>query len=501
MKNVEKAAEQKCLTEKMKGNTITQFMISDGIISPSLEVKGEMPKNGMINLDDDCSANSILTNNNNQVYVSNDDTKEVDKCTGTSCPFSTNLDEDDEKYECFNFDEETGTILKYDGQNPVCQGDIYIPAKINNVPVTRINHLAFTNSNEIICEKDGVVTNHPSTYIPAYEETGCYQSDYWNSYKFNSLNMKDAGYLTEIGYLAFTNNELNEVIFNDNLKKIGHTAFLTSHLSKLVLPKNLMELGNSTFQECEIEELVINNKLKVIPRQAFSFNLIKDINIPEGVEYIEEEAFAYGDWESEHTTINISDTVKSIGPYAFMEVGATEVNFGNKLEYIGDYAFYTNSITEVEFSNSLKQIGECAFGDNKLTDLFVYNRNSDGTENKKSINSYGGIESTVTIPNQVEEIGLYAFDYAEITNLTLNEGLKYIREGALSDNIFSSITIPSTVEVIEKDALLDNENLSLISNKSGRSFDWSSITGSSYANQIFATGTINHDNGEIQVTN
>jgi hypothetical protein len=172
-----------------------------------------------------------------------------------------------------------------------------------------------------------------------------------------------------------------------------------------------------------------------------------------------------------------------------------------KLEYIGDYAFYTNSITEVEFSNSLKQIGECAFGDNKLTDLFVYNRNSDGTENKKSINSYGGIESTVTIPNQVEEIGLYAFDYAEITNLTLNEGLKYIREGALSDNIFSSITIPSTVEVIEKDALLDNENLSLISNKSGRSFDWSSITGSSYANQIFATGTINHDNGEIQVTN
>ena len=236
MKNVENAAEQECLTEKMKGNIITQFVINDGIISPSLEVKGEMPKNGIINLDDDCSANSILTNNN-QVYVSNGDTKEVDKCTETSCPFSTNLDENDEKYECFNFDEETGTILKYDGQNPVCQGDIYIPAKINNVPVTRINHLAFVNANEIICEKDGVVTNHPSTYIPAYEETGCYVSNYLNNYKFNSLNMKDAGYLTEIGNHAFAYNELNEVSFNDNLRKIGHEAFLLSHLTKLVLPK------------------------------------------------------------------------------------------------------------------------------------------------------------------------------------------------------------------------------------------------------------------------
>ena len=236
MKNVEKAAEQKCLTEKMKGNIITQFVIKDGTISPSLDVKGEIPKNGIITLDNDCSANSILSNNN-QVYVSNGDTKKVDECTETSCSFSTNLDDDDEKYECFNFDEETGTILKYDGQNPVCQGDIYIPAMINNVPVTRINHLAFLNVSEIRCKKDGVLTSYPSTYIPSYEDTECYGYNYSNNNKFNSLNMKDAGYLTEIGNYAFSYTELNEVKFNDNLRKIGDESFNLCHFPKLVLPK------------------------------------------------------------------------------------------------------------------------------------------------------------------------------------------------------------------------------------------------------------------------
>ena len=39
-----------------------------------------------------------------------------------------------------------------------------------------------------------------------------------------------------------------------------------------------------------------------------------------------------------------------------------------------------------------------------------------------------------------------------------------------------------------------------IINKTGRSFDWSSITASSTANQVFEIGTISHNYGAIEVT-
>jgi hypothetical protein len=39
-----------------------------------------------------------------------------------------------------------------------------------------------------------------------------------------------------------------------------------------------------------------------------------------------------------------------------------------------------------------------------------------------------------------------------------------------------------------------------IINKTGRSFDWSSITASTTANQVFETGTITHSYGNITVS-
>ena len=504
-RNIIKAAEEKCLTEHMKGNTVGQFIFTSGKVSPALDVKGDLPKSGIINLNENCEATATLSDGDRK-YVLTYEGSSIEECTDNNCAFASDIKPSDEKYQCFNFDNKTGTILKYDGSNPACQGDVYIPAMIDGVPVVKINDVAFSNPVKVICENNGNRVEHEGTYIPKEEDGYCYGGFNYNaSYTYNTLDMSDAGFLEEIGNDAFYNTQITNIKFNNNLKKVGKTAFSMINTEKIVLPASLEQIGNSAFYESNIEELVINNKLKFIESYSFSMNPIKEINIPEGVEYIGEGAFAWGNWDAANTVVNISDTVIGVAGWAFMDCGIVEVSFGNKLEYIGEYAFNSNSIKEIEIPNSVKQIDTSAFSYNKLTNLFVYNRNSDGTENKKSINSYGGIESIVTVPDHVEEIGAFAFEYAEITNLTLNEGLKHIREGAFRSNIFSSITIPSTVEVIEKNAFLKddfgNKSLSLISNKTGRSFDWSSITGSDIANQVFETGTISHDNGEIQVSN
>ena len=136
--------------------------------------------------------------------------------------------------------------------------------------------------------------------------------------------------------------------------------------------------------------------------------------------------------------------------------------------------------------------------------VFIYHINSDGSINDKILNSYAGAEKNVILPNQIEELAASSLYYAELDNITLNEGLKIIRHSALTGHNFTSITIPSTVETIEDYAIFryyaQTNKISTIINKTGRSFDWSSITGSKTANQVFETGTITHDVGNITVT-
>ena len=62
--NLEKAVEEKCTTEQIKNQEITtMYTISDGVISPSLDIKGSLP-DGVIYVSKDCEVSYILSDNN-----------------------------------------------------------------------------------------------------------------------------------------------------------------------------------------------------------------------------------------------------------------------------------------------------------------------------------------------------------------------------------------------------------------------------------------------------
>ena len=551
MQNIIKAAEEKCLTEHMKGNTVRQFIFSNGKVSPSLDVKGDLPKSGIINLNDNCEATATLSDGDRK-YVLTYEGSNVEECTSNSCSFASNLKESDEKYQCFNFDEETGTILKYNGHNPSCKGDVYIPAMINDVPVVKINAIAFSNPDKVKCYIGEELTEYPGTYIPKEEDGYCYgvsTNNYANNFSFNILNMSDAGYLIEVDDDAFFGTGITEIIFNDNLERIGASTFANLNTKKIVLPKNLNQLDESAFEYSNIEELVINDKLKVIGEYAFEGHKLNELNIPEGVEYIEEGAFAYTDDYENEVVVKFPNSLIGIGGYAFASSNTKKITFGKNLEYLGEAAFFQNLIEEVTIPDNLKEIGNYVFqsnkikkinfgkniektGDNaftnnliekleipstikdlgkgtfsgnKLTEnVFIYDRNSDGTENKKVLNSYAGASAVVVIPDGVEELGEGALFASPLTSITFNEGLKKIGGFLYNSNNLTSLTIPSSVETIDEYAFTKSnargKSLNLIINKTGKSFEWGSITNSSNKNQVFETGTISHDNGAIQVT-
>lgn len=67
---------------------------------------------------------------------------------------------------------------------------------------------------------------------------------------------------------------------------------------------------------------------------------------------------------------------------------------------------------------------------------------------------------------------------------------------------YNTIVIPPSVTTIGSSAFSkdgrNNQNLKKIVNKTGRSFNWKSITASTEAN-TFVTGTIIHQAGNIEV--
>ena len=85
--NINKKVEETCLLEKMKDFPInSSYVIKNGKIDPSLDIKGDLP-DGEIYVDKDCN---VTFNLNNGIFVGNKDNPDqkpvIEKCPNQKCP-------------------------------------------------------------------------------------------------------------------------------------------------------------------------------------------------------------------------------------------------------------------------------------------------------------------------------------------------------------------------------------------------------------------------------
>lgn len=280
---------------------------------------------------------------------------------------------------------------------------------------------------------DSVINNTDTLYV-----TGPFGLDDWGPLKMacrsgsiKVLDMRQAeveGAAMPPSALEYT--QLHTVLLSENLKSIGRWGLAFSpQLMTVVLPEELELLGEMAFEYCR--------NLRGTPME-----------IPAGVQSIGMACFHQCDSLEE---ILLHEGIREIGAAAFQHTGLREINLPEGLDSIGNGAFVNSWLKSVAIPSSCSRMGSAIFmASMELTEATV----EDGPEIIPSGFMTGCVSlRSLSLPPSVRTVKFQAFMGCPIEELVLSEGLEVIEYGAFESMTADSITLPSTLKFIGKNAL------------------------------------------------
>ena len=294
---------------------------------------------------------------------------------------------------------------------------------------------------------------------------------------------------------AFRWKYLTSVILPEGLYFIGNNAFMQNSITKLVIPKSVKWIGGLAFNDNLLPEdqafiykrnsdgsedkttlvsyagenrnVVVPNTVQTIDG-AFVATKLESVVIPDTVIWIaqgsfnqnklpDDQAFIYqrNNDGSEDKTMLVSygganknpvipEGVETIGTYAFGEDMIAGVTLPSTLKAIKKSAFNYNALTSISIPTSVTLIEAGVFNYNRLPEdqAFIYKRNRDGSEDRTTLMSYGGLKKdNVVIPSSVVTIETEAMLWSGVTSLTIPASVMRIGDRAFSTNNITTVTI------------------------------------------------------------
>lgn len=244
--------------------------------------------------------------------------------------------------------------------------------------------------------------------------------------------------VTAIGGSAFSGcSNLTEITIPASVTSIGYQAFYEcSSLTSIKIPDSVTVLGEGAFWNCTaMTSAVIGNGVTAIESMAFySCDNLSDVTIGSSVTSIGENAFGHCYSLSE---VTLPDSVTSIGKSAFYNCYTlTDVTLGNSVETIGMDSFMFTGVRTIWLPASVRSIGVGAFNSSDLTAYQVaednQNYSNDGqgallNKGKDMLISFPpAATGSYTIPDSVVSILANAFEYSELTSVTVPASVTHI---------------------------------------------------------------------------
>lgn len=231
------------------------------------------------------------------------------------------------------------------------------------------------------------------------------------------------------------------------------TEYNCDALNELIIPSEIngetitkissIQVGCSSFVGAfankNIKKITIPDSITSIEAGVFINNQLEKITIPSNVTLIGGQSFK----NNQLTSITIPNSVTEIGYSAFADNQLTSVIIPNSVTTVGPSAFANNQLASISIPKSVTTIDAAAFNNNKLPDnqAFIYKRNSDGSEDKTTVVSYGGANSNPIIPNNVTAIVEFAFNNSQLTSVTISDSVTSIFYASFNNNQLRSVTI------------------------------------------------------------
>jgi len=259
----------------------------------------------------------------------------------------------------------------------------------------------------------------------------------------NCTNLKmveNTKYITKLSPFSFYSCGINFFDFSPDIKEIPGYCFSKTGFVDLVIPSTVETVSKNAFSHLtSLDNLVISEGVKNLEYGAFSQSGGYTLTLPSNLEVIQPHVFSYATIDN----LVIPEGVKHLMSYAFHSCKIKNLTIPESLEVLEYGAFDYATVSTLNF-NAIR----CE----------TY-----GSTFSQTINHLGirGV-SKLNIGDNVEIIPGYLCEESNIRELVIPEGVKKIGYGAFRDTFESyltSVTLPSTVEVIEGYAFYNAKNL------------------------------------------
>lgn len=303
--------------------------------------------------------------------------------------------------------------------------------------------------------------------------------------------------VTKIGESAFKGSAVTSVSMPEGITSIDYNAFSgCQNLETVALPESLTIFGFRAFESCKLLKTIkIPSGVTAIPGSCFyCCSSLESVTIPEGVMTIGQYAFVCCD-KLENISLPVS--VKQIEMHAFAGSGLKTIKLFGEVTSIGEYAFadcfhltdfYCYSDNSPQTAENVfvkvdlnkvnlhvpcnrkdaytgadywRDFGHIFTTDEVKQDGLWY-RLDDNTWEAAIINNPDGnsriiYEGDIVIPTDigfshanydVTSIGVRAFEYSNITSVSIPKSVASIGTSAFLGCPFTSIDIPNNVTAI-----------------------------------------------------